>query len=241
MGVAVLDIGNTNLKIYHIAKNKITGREIISWKTFDVSSFIPRLENAKKVIMTSVVPEKKNILKQLMIDAKIEVQIVGEDISPDIIIKIENPETLGSDRMVGAYEGYSMVQGAAIVIDLGTALTVDFISANKEFMGGVIAPGLRACANSLVTNAPLLAGYQLSGEVSLPGKNTGQAIRSGLVYLISGGIEKVVNELKKLDSSAKIIATGGDFERIKDYLSFEAIFEPDLLANGMIRLLKLKA
>lgn len=240
MAIAILDIGNTNLKIYHITKNKITGREIISWKTFDVSTFIPRLENVKKVVMTSVVPDKKNILKQLMVDAKIEVQIVGEDIHPDITIKIENPETLGNDRLIGAYEGFSMVQGAAIVIDLGTALTIDFISANKEFLGGIIAPGLRACANSLEVNAPLLAGYQLFGEIKLPGKNTGQAIRSGLVYLISGGIEKVVNELKKLDPSAKIIATGGDFERIKDYLAFEAIFEPDLLANGMIRLLKIK-
>jgi type III pantothenate kinase len=240
MVVAILDIGNTNLKIYHILKNKITGREIISWKNFDVNSFIPRLENAKKVIMTSVVPEKKNILKQLMIDAKIEVQIVGEDIHPDITIKIEKPETLGNDRLIGAYEGYAMVQGAAIVIDLGTALTIDFVSSKNEFLGGIIAPGLRACAQSLETTAPLLAGYQLFGEVSLPGKNTGQAIRSGLVYLISGGIEKVVNEFKKLDPTAKIIATGGDFERIKDYLSFEAIFEPDLLANGMIRLLKIK-
>ena len=133
-----------------------------------------------------------------MLDAKIEVQIVGEDIHPDITIKIEKPETLGNDRLIGAYEGYAMVQGAAIVIDLGTALTIDFVSSKNEFLGGIIAPGLRACAQSLETTAPLLAGYQLFGEVSLPGKNTGQAIRSGLVYLISGGIEKVVNEFIKL-------------------------------------------
>ena len=68
-----------------------------------------------------------------MLDAKIEVQIVGEDIHPDITIKIEKPETLGNDRLIGAYEGYAMVQGAAIVIDLGTALTIDFVSSKNEF------------------------------------------------------------------------------------------------------------
>ncbi|PCJ62485.1 MAG: hypothetical protein COA79_02965 [Planctomycetota bacterium] len=232
----ILDIGNTNLKIYQFQKNKIISSDIIAWKNFEPDNLLPLIKNNRKAFILSVVPDKKELIKNVLLEHQVDVNIIGEDLKPDLKIKVEEPSSVGIDRLLGAYGAFQIDQQGAIVIDVGTAITIDIITHKKEFLGGIIAPGLRTCAQALETSAPLLKGYNLFGEIALPGKSTGQAIRTGLVYLVAGGIEKVINQLKNKYGDLKVIATGGDFVNIQDYLSFEYEYNTDLLPQAIIKL-----
>jgi type III pantothenate kinase len=136
--------------------------------------------------------------------------IVGPGIRSGMALRYDNPREIGPDRLVNAVAAYEHFQGACIVVDFGTAVTYDPVSATGEYLGGIIAPGVEISMEALTERAAALPKIDLTPPRSLIGKTTVDAIRSGIVYGFAGQVDAIVRRLRaELGEETETIATGG--------------------------------
>jgi type III pantothenate kinase len=136
--------------------------------------------------------------------------VVGPTIRTGMPIRIDNPHEVGADRLVNSVAAYERIQNTCIVIDFGTAITYDVVSAAGEYLGGIITPGAEISIEALYEHAAKLPKVELAEPRSLIGKSTVDAIRSGIAFGFAGQVEGIVRRLRhELGDDAKAIATGG--------------------------------
>jgi type III pantothenate kinase len=139
-----------------------------------------------------------------------EMLVVGPGIKTGMAIRYENPREIGADRLVNAVAAYERVGDACVVVDFGTAITFDPVSAEGEYLGGVIAPGVEISMEALAERAAALPKLDLAAPRALIGKTTVDAIRSGVVYGYAGLVDGIARRLRdELGPETTIIATGG--------------------------------
>jgi len=140
----------------------------------------------------------------------LEPVIVGPGIKTGLKVNIDNPKELGPDRIANSVAGYLITETDTVVIDLGTATTFDVVSKNKEYLGGSIAPGIKISLDALTLKTASLKSVELDTPNKVIGKNTYEAIQSGLIMghasMIDSMVEKIILEI---DIEPKIILTGG--------------------------------
>ncbi|MBI4338372.1 MAG: type III pantothenate kinase [Chloroflexi bacterium] len=135
--------------------------------------------------------------------------VVGVGVRTGIKILYDNPRDVGADRIVDAAAAYRLYGGPLIVVDFGTPTVFDAITAQAEYLGGAIAPGLRVAAESLFTSTSQLRRVELAAPSSAIGRNTVQAIQSGVVLGHVDMVEGMVRRFKReLGGSPKVVATG---------------------------------
>ena len=115
---------------------------------------------------------------------------------PGMPIRIDNPHEVGADRLVNAVAAYDRVKDTCVVVDFGTAITYDAVSAAGEYLGGIITPGAEISIDALYERAAKLPKVELAEPRSLIGKSTVDAIRSGIVYGFAGQVEGIVGRLR---------------------------------------------
>jgi len=166
-----------------------------------------------------------------------EMLVVGPGIRTGMPLRYDNPREIGADRLVNAVSAYEKVHAACIVVDFGTAITYDLVSAAGEYLGGIISPGVEISLEALATRAAALPKIDLAPPRSLIGKTTVDAIRSGIVYGFAGQIDAIVTRLRaEMGEDTETIATGGLAEHIVPFT--ETIDEvDDLLTLNGLRLL----
>jgi type III pantothenate kinase len=153
---------------------------------------------------------------------------------PGIDVAVERPEAVGVDRLLAAGAAFRLARGPVIVVDAGTALTVDLVSAAGCFMGGTIAPGLKVMANSLASGTSLLPEVSLQAPASAVGRDTHECIRAGVVFGAAGAVDRVVEELIDIAEGApRVFLTGGDAPFLSPYLKLSHVSEPDLVLRGL--------
>jgi type III pantothenate kinase len=136
--------------------------------------------------------------------------IVGPTIRTGMPIRIDNPREVGADRLVNSVAAYDRIRDTCIVVDFGTAITYDAVSAAGEYLGGIISPGAEISIDALYERAAKLPKVELAEPRSLIGKSTVEAIRSGIVYGFAGQVEGIVRRLRaELGPTTPVIATGG--------------------------------
>jgi len=139
-----------------------------------------------------------------------EALIVGPGVKTGMAIRLDNPRELGADRLVNAVAAWTRFQRACIVVDFGTAITYDVVSAEGEYLGGIISPGLEISLEALALRAAKLPRIELGEPRSLIGKTTVDAVRSGIVYGYAGQVDGIIGRLRaELGEDAPVIATGG--------------------------------
>jgi type III pantothenate kinase len=163
--------------------------------------------------------------------------VVGPGVRTGMAIRYDNPREIGADRLVNAVAAYDKVRGACIVVDFGTAITYDPVSADGEYLGGIITPGIEISVEALTARAAALPRIDIAPPRSLIGKSTIDAIRSGIVYGFAGQVDSIVRRLRaELGEDTETIATGGLASQIVPYT--ETIDEvDDLLTLAGLRLL----
>ena len=153
-------------------------------------------------------------------------------------ISINYSASLGSDRIAAAIGAHARSGGCdALVVDAGTAVTYDFVSADGVFEGGNIAPGLELRMKSLNEHTAVLPSVRAEGETPLLGHDTAEAIRAGAIRGIAAEIEYYHRLLAKEHPSVKTFITGGNASLIAKYLSIPFIYEPFLVMEGLKRTL----
>src|SRR5579884_2811316 len=136
--------------------------------------------------------------------------VVGPTIKTGMPIRIDNPHEVGADRLVNAVAAYARVGDACIVVDFGTAITYDAVSASGEYLGGIITPGAEISMDALYERAAKLPKVEMAEPRALIGKSTVEAIRSGIAYGFAGQVEGIVGRLRgELGEDTTVIATGG--------------------------------
>lgn len=169
------------------------------------------ISDVKDVIISSVVPNVMHSLENFVVKyCKKEPLIVGPGVKTGINIKYDNPKQVGADRIVNAVAGYEKYDGPLIIVDFGTATTFCAISETGEYLGGSIAPGIKISSEALFQRASKLPRVELITPNKVIGKNTINAMQSGIIYGYAGLVDRVVEMMKKeLGGEAKVIATGG--------------------------------
>lgn len=169
------------------------------------------VEDTEAIIISCVIPPLLGTLEG--ISRKYfhrEPLIIDAGVKTGISILYDNPREVGADRIVNAVAGYEKYRKSLIIIDLGTATTFDCISAEGEYLGGAIAPGIMIASEALFEKTSKLPRVELVTPEKVIGKNTVASMQSGIVYGYIGLIDGMVRRIKKeMGGDPVVIATGG--------------------------------
>ena len=162
------------------------------------------------VSMSCVVPPLRSVFDDLARKyLHLTPVIVGPGIKTGVKLAVDNPREVGADRVVNSLATYRLYGGPAIAIAFGTATVFDCVSAQGEYLGGAIAPGMVTSLESLTRSAAQLFQVELVRPPKAIGKNTVTTMQSGVVLGFAGLVEGLVKRLKSELGEAKVIATGG--------------------------------
>lgn len=169
------------------------------------------LKNVDAEVVSSVVPQLVPEYRQ-MFERYLgrEALIVGPGTKTGMPIRLDNPRELGADRLVNAVAGYDRCKDACVIVDFGTAITYDAVSAAGEYLGGIISPGIEISIEALTSRAARLPKVDIEKPRSLIGKTTEASIQSGIVYGFAGQVDGICRRLRaELGDGITTIATGG--------------------------------
>jgi type III pantothenate kinase len=187
------------------------------------------------VVIGSVVPNLTPALEEASVEhLKVRPVIVGPGVKTGIRIAIENPKEVGADRIANTLAAFRKYGGPAIVIDLGTAVTYDAISAAGEYLGGAIAPGVGISLDALLAHTAKLVRVELLAPDAVIGRSTMSAIQSGLLWGFVGQIEGMVRRMTdELGGKAHVIATGGQASMVAGLTHVIDDVDPQLTLEGL--------
>ena len=186
-------------------------------------------------VMASVNPPIYELVRKVLSDdVGMDVLMVGEEVPLPMKVDLAEPEKVGVDRILNAAAAYERIKAAVAVVDAGTAITVDCVSADGVFMGGAILPGLGISAEVLNQKTALLPEVKIDKPGWVYGKDTQQAIIAGVYYGALGAIRELVERYAtELGAWPITIVTGGDGELICAECDFIQAYVPDLTLMGI--------
>lgn len=242
-----IDIGNTNIVVGLLDEKNIKMSNRISTDksktSFELFSQFENMLEFFKVdinqieggIISSVVPELTNQVSEAVVHLINKAPlIVGPGIKTGLNIKIDNPQTLGSDRVADAVAAIEEYKTPLIIVDMGTATTISVIDKSKNHIGGMIIPGIKTSLNALSSHASQLPYISIEAPKKLIGKNTIDCMKSGIVIGNAAMIDGLIDRIEEdLDEKATVIATGGLSKVIIKHSKKDIIYDENLLLKGL--------
>jgi len=159
--------------------------------------------------------------------------VVGPGVRTGMSVRYDNPKEVGADRITDAVGAYDLYGGPVVVVDLGTATTIEAISADGEYLGGAIAPGVAISLEALYTHAAALRSVELVEPRTVIGRSTAESIQSGVLYGSAAMIDGMCARITKELGDATIVATGGLSTLIAPFSSAIDHVEPWLTLHGL--------
>ncbi|WP_461813059.1 type III pantothenate kinase [Faecalimonas sp.] len=245
--ILAIDIGNTNIVIGCCDENKIYFVERLSTNSTKTEleyaiSFKNVLElykiDPKEIdggIISSVVPPITNIVRDSA--EKVlgkAVKIVGPGVKTGLNILMDNPAQVGSDRIVNAVAAINEYATPLIIIDMGTATTFCVVDENKNYIGGMILPGVGISVDALTARTSQLSRISIESPKKLIGKNTIDCMKSGIINGNAACIDGMITRInRELGQEATVIATGGLSKKIVPYCEQKICIDDELLLKGL--------
>jgi len=242
--ILAIDIGNTNITA-GIFRDK---RLVAKVKTPSHASYLYARSLRKllksagltsadvgSVVISSVVPL---VLGRLVVElgrmAFRRSCIIGRDVKAPIRNMYRNKDEVGQDRLVNALAAKALYGAPAVIVDFGTAITFDIVSARGDYLGGLILPGIKMSLESLHRKTALLPRVELKPATSIIGKDTVNSMRGGILFGLGAMCDGLVSRYRKmLGKRLKVIATGGNAGLIKRYTKSIQIVDEDLTLKGL--------
>jgi type III pantothenate kinase len=187
------------------------------------------------VILSNVVPPLMDRTKELSRRyLGVEPLVVGENVDAGLPIRYEPPGEVGADRLVNAIAAVARCGRPVIVVDFGTATTVDVVSADGAYLGGAIAPGIAISTQALFSQAARLPRIELALPPTAIGTNTVHAMQSGIMWGYVGLVRELVTRFRaELGVDAPVIATGGLCAVLGPETGVVDFVEPELTLRGL--------
>jgi type III pantothenate kinase len=164
--------------------------------------------------------------------------IVEPGVRTGVSVRMDNPKEVGSDRIMNTVAAVHLYGGPAVVVDFGTSTNFDAVSARGEFVGGAIAPGIEISVDALSRRAAQLLKVELARPHRVIGKNTVEALQSGIIFGFAGQVEGIATRMRKElapadPESVTVIATGGLAPLVLDEITVIDAYEPWLTLIGL--------
>jgi type III pantothenate kinase len=250
MNIIAVDIGNTNIdiglflegkeeftkSIPGLSRAKLTNCLKSAWEK------IPLIESSKEnkrngvIVVSSVKPVWTKVIKEIAqksLDE--EILIIGKDIPLPMQLWVDEPDMIGTDRVISAAAAYDVVGDAVVVADFGTAITIDLVDQNGIFLGGVICPGFEISAKALRDYTAQLPNIKITKPKAPYGKNTVDAINCGLYYSIVGALQEVIRRYaEEFGKWPQTIITGSGAKVIASDCEFIDNYVPNLVVKGIV-------
>ena len=245
--ILAIDVGNTNIVLGCIKDEKIlfveriatdtlkTELEYASTLRFLLELYDINRTDVKGCIISSVVPPINNTLESAIKKLfNVEAMIVGPGVKTGLNIMMDNPAQVGADLIVNAVAGLHLYGAPLIMIDMGTATTVSVLDQNKNYIGGMIIPGVRVSLDSLVNRTSQLPKISLDAPKKILGKNTIDCMKSGIIYSQAAAMDGIIDRINdELGFECPIVATGGLSARIIPQCKHDIIIDNELTLVGL--------
>lgn len=242
-----LDVGNTNITIGAYDQTELKGRwrlRTVRDQTADEWGVLLRnlfslggleLEAVDGVIISSVVPAVDQPLEAMSQRYfACQARFVTPQSNLGMPVLYDNPKEVGADRLVNAVAGFEKYGGPCVVVDLGTTINFDIVSAKGEFLGGLIAPGIGMSISGLFGNTARLPMVDFREPEKLIGSNTVGSITSGLYYGFTSMIDGIVERIQEeLGPETHTVATGGQGQVLVNASRIVKIYDRDLTLDGL--------
>ena len=233
-----IDIGNTNINLGIFKDDRLIKRYTIPTKD---KRYLAKVKSIflkyrlQDVIVCSVVPNAtKMLVKYLKRLIHKEPYILGKSIYAPIKNLYRKPKQVGQDRLVNAYAGAVLYGVPLIAVDFGTAITFDVVSRKKEYLGGIILPGLEISLDALSQRTALLPKIKLNKPREFIGQDTKNSMLSGIVYGFATLTDDLAVRIKnKIGRNALVIGTGGNINLISKYCQQIDKIDRDLTLKGL--------
>ena len=246
--ILAIDIGNTNIVVGCIDEEKIYFTERLSTvrtKTeleyaVDLKTVLDiyhiKRTDIEGCIISSVVPQITGIAKLAAEKIlKKEVMVLGPGVKTGLNIVMDNPGQLGADLVADAVAGLASYPVPLVVIDMGTATTISVVNSKKQYIGGMIMPGVGISLDALTARASQLSGISIDAPRHIIGKNTIECMKSGVLYSNAAALDGIIDRIEEeLGEKTTVIATGGLAKKIVPHCRKEIILDEELLLNGLM-------
>lgn len=240
----VVDVGNTNLVVGIYRDDELRGSWRLSTardRTADeygiltkqlVHGFNDDLEGA---IVASVVPPLNGTIATMIHQYfGVDPLFVEPGVKTGIAIHVDNPQEVGADRIANCVAAYERFGGPTIIVDFGTATTFDVVTADAEYIGGAIAPGLNISAEALFARAARLTRVDIRRPPSVIGSNTVVNMQSGIYFGYLGLVDGLLARMKQeVHGLKRVIATGGLATLFEDDSEHIDEIDPELTLKGL--------
>ena len=236
-----IDIGNTSIHVGCFSGRTLRRRFSLPTHMARSAGKLQRRlrpRGAAEALVCSVVPwATRRVVRILRAAGCRRVRVVGRDLRVPLKNRYRYPRQVGQDRLVGAFAAWRTYRRACIVVDFGTAITIDVVTKEGAYLGGIIAPGLDISLEALAGRTALLPKVELKEPPELLGRDTANSIRSGLLYGCVALCDGLVTQLKRRYApKAVVVATGGASSLIAKHARTIDHLRPNLVLEGLYRL-----
>jgi type III pantothenate kinase len=198
-------------------------------------ALVPDLDDVDGVCLSSTVPALVRSYEDFVgrfTSAKL--LVLGPGVRTGIPVRADDPREVGPDRIANAVAVKERYGTPAIVVDFGTSTNFDVVSAEGEWLGGVLAPGIEISMDALFQRAARLFRIEFTAPPTVIGKTTAASLQSGLVYGFVGQVDEIVTRIRgELDAEARAIATGGLADLIAPHSRTIELVDPWLTLEGL--------
>jgi type III pantothenate kinase len=250
MNLIAIDIGNTNVTIGLYlgdeeqfiksipgrSRKELTSALVSAWGKIPVVKSSKEKKRNGVVVVSSVKPAWTKLVRQIVKDNLGEkILLIGKDIPLPMTLWVDEPDKVGTDRVVAAAAAYAVVGDAVAIADFGTAVTIDLVDDKGIFLGGVICPGFEIGAKALNKNTAQLPKIKVTRPEAPFGKNTTEAINCGLYFSAVAALQEVTRRYaEKIGRWPHTVLTGSAAATIKDDCEFIDSWVPNLVIKGIV-------
>lgn len=190
--------------------------------------------DVSEVVLSSVVPRLTAAWEDVAHASGCDAMVVGPGLKSGITIRYDNPHEVGADRIVNAVAAVEAFGAPLVVVDFGTATTIDVIDEDGAYIGGAIAPGVETSAEALFSKAARLSKVDLEAPARAIGSNTRMSVQSGLVFGEAAMVDGLVRRVwAELGQETEVVATGGLAEQMAPICETVGHVDPDLTLTGL--------
>jgi type III pantothenate kinase len=234
-----IDVGNTAMKFGVFDGDELRAKFVVPTQLANMSAELKRSldqnlgESPDAVIFSSVVPEADTVLNELFLRSGLAARQVTTQDNFGLTFNF-SVDSFGTDRLVNSFAAVEMYGAPCIVIAFGTATTIDVVNKDREYLGGLIAPGPRTSAKALAMSTAKLPEVEITEPAHIVNGDTRSAIQAGIFYSQIGLVDNAIPRIKaQIGDASKVVATGGFAPLLADKCRSIDIVEPDLTLYGL--------
>lgn len=230
-----IDVGNSMTHYALFEGGALVQKAVVAAGDPALPPFVSRASGVERVAVASVAPGRAEAVREAVRrETGVEPLLAGKDFPIPVEARVEHPERVGADRLLNALAAFHRMRSACVVVDAGTAVTVDLVDGEGAFLGGAIAPGPKMMLAAMSQGAELLPEIEFAQPTSSVGRNTADAMRAGVFWGFVGLVDRLAREVAEASGTeCRVVGAGGWMGLLAPRLPMIETVAPDLTLEGL--------